>query len=62
VIRDAFGYGRPEPVAGNWVGVHSTLISALTNVWGPQKMDPKASLDAVAGTVNDLIRALPQAS
>jgi len=61
VIRDAFGYGRPEPVAGNWVGVHTTLISALTNVWGPQKMDPKASLDAVAGTVNDLIKALPEA-
>ena len=61
VVRDAFAYGRPEPVAGNWAGVHTTLVSALTNVWGPQRADPKTSLDAVAGTVNDLIRALPEA-
>lgn len=61
VINDAFGYGRGEPVAGNWVGVHSAIISALGNIWGPQQQDPQQALDGAASDVNQLIKALPQA-
>ncbi|HEX5416892.1 MAG TPA: sugar ABC transporter substrate-binding protein [Chloroflexota bacterium] len=58
---DALGYARPEPVAGDWIGVHQEISTALEGVFGPQPKPVKDSLSAIAGRVNDLIKKEPQA-
>ncbi len=59
VIQDAFGYGRPEPIAGNWVAVHQAVDSACLNVWGPQQEPASQALSAVASNVDKLISEKP---
>lgn len=61
VILGALGYGRPEPVAGDWIGVHREITSALEGVYGVSKRTPKEALDEIAGRVNELIATEPSA-
>jgi multiple sugar transport system substrate-binding protein len=61
IILDAFDYGRPEPVAGDWIGVHREIQAALDSVYGITKADPQSTLDGIADRVNELIAALPGA-
>lgn len=58
---DALAYARPEPVAGDWIGVHHEVATALEGIFGPQTKAVKASLAAIAGRVNDLIKKEPKA-
>ena len=58
-MLDAFDYGRPEPVAGDWIGVHREIQPALDSIYGIEKADPKATLDAIADRVNELIAFVP---
>jgi hypothetical protein len=55
-------YGRPEPVAGDWIGVHREITTALEAVYGVSKADPKTALDGIADLVNELIAAEPTAA
>ena len=59
VIIDAFDYGRPEPVAGDWIGVHREIQPALDAIYGIEQADAQSTLDAIADRVNELIAALP---
>ena len=61
VILEALGYGRPEPVAGDWIGVHREITSALEGVYGVSKRPPKEALDEIAARVNELIATEPSA-
>ncbi len=61
VFLDALNYGRPEPVAGDWIGVHREITTALEGVYGISARDPKAALDEIADLVNELIASEPQA-
>lgn len=61
VFLDALTYGRPEPVAGDWIGVHQELTTALEGVYGLSARDPKAALDEVADRINELIASEPSA-
>jgi multiple sugar transport system substrate-binding protein len=56
---DAFDYGRPEPVAGDWIGVHREIQPALDAIYGVEQADPQATLDAIADRVNELIAVVP---
>lgn len=62
VFLDALNYGRPEPVAGDWIGVHREITTALEGVYGVSQRDPQAALDEIADLVNELIAAEPQAA
>jgi hypothetical protein len=62
VFLDALNYGRPEPVAGDWIGVHREITTALEGVYGVSAGDPQAALDGIADLVNELIAAEPQAA
>jgi|GEM_PF-4085052 len=59
VIQDAFGYARPEPIAGDWVKVHSTLSAVLGKVWGASTTSALDALTAVGPQVNQLVAAIP---
>ena len=61
VILEALEYARPEPVSGDWIGVHREITSALEGVYGGSKRDPKEALDEIAGRVNELIVREPTA-
>jgi hypothetical protein len=61
VFLDALEYGRPEPVAGDWIGVHRELTTALEGVYGVSQRSPKEALDEIAPLVNELIAAEPTA-
>lgn len=61
LIIDAFDYGRPEPVAGDWIGVHREIQPALDSIYGIEQADAQSTLDAIADRVNELIAALPSA-
>ena len=61
IIIDAFDYGRPEPVAGDWIGVHREIQAALDSIYGIGKADAQSTLDGIADRVNELIAALPSA-
>ena len=61
VILEALGYARPEPVSGDWIGVHREISSALEGVYGVSKRDPKEALDEIADRVNELIVREPTA-
>jgi multiple sugar transport system substrate-binding protein len=61
IIIDAFDYGRPEPVAGDWIGVHREIQPALDSIYGVEKADAQTTLDNIAGRVNELISLLPGA-
>ena len=54
IMLDAFDYGRPEPVAGDWTGVHREVQPALNSIYGIEKADAQATLDAIAGRVEEL--------
>jgi ABC-type glycerol-3-phosphate transport system substrate-binding protein len=59
IMLDAFEYGRPEPVAGDWIGVHREVQPALNSIYGIEKADPKATLDAIVGRVEELAVYVP---
>ncbi|MEM7133536.1 MAG: sugar ABC transporter substrate-binding protein [Chloroflexota bacterium] len=61
IIIDAFDYGRPEPVAGDWIGVHREIQPALDAIYGIEQADAQSTLDGIADRVNELIAALPSA-
>ena len=61
IMLDAFDYGRPEPVAGDWIGVHREIQPALDSIYGIEQADPQATLDAIADRVNELIAFVPEA-
>jgi len=61
IMIDAFDYGRPEPVAGDWIGVHREIQPALDSIYGIEKADPQVALDAIADRVNELIAYVPEA-
>ncbi len=61
IIIDAFDYGRPEPVAGDWVGVHKEIQPALDSIYGIEKADAQEKLNSIAARVNELIATLPGA-
>ena len=58
---DAMSYARPEPVAGDWIGVHQTIASALQGVYGPEQKPVKDTLSGIATKVNSLISSKPSA-
>lgn len=60
IFLDALNYGRPEPVAGDWIGVHREITTALEGVYGVSQRDPQAALDEIADLVNELIASEPQ--
>lgn len=62
VFLDALNYGRPEPVAGDWIGVHREITTALEGVYGVSARAPQEALDEIADLVNELIAAEPQAA
>ena len=59
IMLDAFDYGRPEPVAGDWIGVHREIQSALDSIYGVEKADPQSTLDGIADRVNELVAFVP---
>lgn len=61
VFLDALNYGRPEPVAGDWIAVHGEIQSALEGVYGINLRDAQESLSEIADRVNELIAAEPSA-
>jgi multiple sugar transport system substrate-binding protein len=58
---DALSYARPEPVVGDWIGIHQTISNALEGVYGPEKKPVQATLTGIADKVNQLIAAKPKA-
>ena len=58
-MLDVFAYGRPEPVAGDWIGVHWEIQLALDAIYGVEKAPVKPTLDAIADRVNELIAYVP---
>ena len=61
IFLDALNYGRPEPVAGDWIGVHGEITTALQGVYGVSKRDPQEALSEIADRVNELIATEPSA-
>lgn len=61
VMLDAFAYGRPEPVAGDWIGVHREVQPALNSIYGVEQADAQAALDAIAARVEELAVYVPGA-
>jgi multiple sugar transport system substrate-binding protein len=59
IMLDAFEYGRPEPVSGDWIGVHREVQAALNSIYGVEQADPQATLDAIASRVEELIAFVP---
>ncbi len=59
IMLDAFEYGRPEPVAGDWIGVHREVQPALNSIYGIEKADAQATLDAIASRVEELAVYVP---
>ena len=59
IMLDAFDYGRPEPVAGDWIGVHREVQPALDSIYGVEAADAQAALDSIADRVNELIAFVP---
>jgi len=62
VFLEALDYGRPEPVAGDWIGVHREITAALEGVYGVSNRAPQEALDSIADLVNELIAAEPTAA
>ena len=59
IVLEGLNYGRPEPVAGDWIGVHREITTALEGVYGVSATDPKTALDGIVDLVNDLIASEP---
>jgi len=55
IFLDALNYGRPEPVAGDWIAVHGEIRTALEGVYGVSQRAPEEALSEIADRVNDLI-------
>ncbi len=56
---DALGYARPEPVVGDWIGVHGEVATAMESFLGPDQKPVKDALTAIADRVGELIRKEP---
>lgn len=52
---------RPEPIAGDWLGVHQTIASALQDIYSPAPAPVQPALAAIADRVNQLLVTLPTA-
>lgn len=61
IMLDAFDYGRPEPVSGDWIGVHREVQPALDSIYGVEAADAQTALDGIAERVNELIAFVPSA-
>ena len=61
VMLDAFDYGRPEPVAGDWISVHREVQPALNSIYGVEAADAQTTLDNIADRVNEFIAFVPSA-
>jgi multiple sugar transport system substrate-binding protein len=61
IMLDAFEYGRPEPVAGDWIGVHREVQPALNSIYGIEKADVQTTLDGIKDRVEELINFVPGA-
>lgn len=61
IVFDALGYARPEPVVGDWLGIHKTVSTALEGAYGPEHKPVKETLTGVADKVNQLIQTKPTA-
>lgn len=61
VFLDALNYGRPEPVAGDWIAVHGEIRTALEGVYGINLRDAQEALSGIADRVNELIASEPSA-
>jgi multiple sugar transport system substrate-binding protein len=61
VFLDALNYGRPEPVAGDWIAVHGEIRTALEGVYGVSQRNPEEALAEIETRVNELIAAEPSA-
>ena len=59
IMLDAFEYGRPEPVSGDWIGVHREVQPALNSIYGIEKADPQSRLDSIASRVEELAVYVP---
>ena len=59
IMLDAFEYGRPEPVSGDWIGVHREVQPALDSIYGIEKADAQTRLDAIASRVEELAVYVP---
>ena len=59
IMLDAFEYGRPEPVSGDWIGVHREVQAALDSIYGVEQADPQTTLDAIASRVEELAVFVP---
>ncbi|MBX3015945.1 MAG: sugar ABC transporter substrate-binding protein [Caldilineaceae bacterium] len=62
IFLEALNYGRPEPVAGDWIGVHREITTALEGVYGVSQRPVQEALDSIADLVNELIAAEPTAA
>jgi multiple sugar transport system substrate-binding protein len=62
VFLDALQYARPEPVAGDWIGVHREITAALEAVYGVSQRSPADALTEIEALVNELIAAEPTAA
>ena len=56
---DALGYARPEPVVGDWIGVHGEIATAMESFLGPDQKPVKDALSAIAGRIGELIKKEP---
>ncbi len=61
IMLDAFDYGRPEPVAGDWISVHREVQPALNSIYGVEDADAQTTLDNIADRVNEFIAFVPSA-
>ncbi len=61
VMLDAYAYGRPEPVTGDWIGVHHEVQPALDSIYGIEGAEAQTALDNIADRVNELIAFVPDA-
>ena len=57
---DALGYARPEPVVGDWIGVHGEIATAMEGILGPDQKPVKDSLSGIADRVTALIQKEPK--
>jgi multiple sugar transport system substrate-binding protein len=59
IALDALETARPEPVAGDWLGVHQTIASALEDVYGPTQAAIQPTLAGLTDRINQLLATLP---
>lgn len=56
---EALAYARPEPVIGDWIGVHGEVATTMEAILGPDKKPAKEALTAITDRVTELIKKGP---